>query len=240
MMGHTHAISGAAVWLAAAPLLAHLTHIGPAELAAGAVVTAGAALLPDLDHPSATVARTFGWPTRLLARGIAWISGGHRKGTHAVWAVPITGVAAQLMVVGGAWIPYLPTIAVVLAIGLGARGLGWTRSGAVANLGTFIVCTGVTVVATLAGVHWAWVGASYALGVAAHITGDVMTKEGVPLFYPLSKKRFRGTNMPTGGRREQWFVAAPLALVAVTLALWQFGAMPYVLALLDSAPAFAR
>ncbi|GAA1664007.1 metal-dependent hydrolase [Fodinicola feengrottensis] len=235
MMGHTHALSGAAVWLAAAPLLAQVTPIGVPELLAGAVVTAGAALLPDCDHPSATVARTFGWPTRQLARGIAWVSGGHRKGTHAIWAVPITGALAQATVVGGHWIPYLPTIAVVLAIGLGLRGLGWTHGGTLANIGTFLFCAGAAVLATIAGVHWAWVGASYALGVAAHIAGDVMTKEGVPLFYPLSKHRFSGSPMPTGGLREKWLVALPIAMVAATLVLYRLGAMPYLFAMLATA-----
>lgn len=232
-MGHTHALTGAAVWLAAAPLLGHVAHIGAPELVAGAVVTAGAALLPDCDHPSATVARTFGWPTRLLARGIAWVSGGHRKGTHAIWAIPITGAIAQAMVIGGRWIPYLPTIVVVLAIGLGARGLGWTKGGVVANVATFLVCTGATLVASLAGMHWAWVGASYAIGVAAHIAGDVMTREGVPLFFPLSKHRFSATRMPTGGRRELWLVAIPVGIVITTLTLWHLGAMPYLFAILD-------
>jgi hypothetical protein len=67
MMGRSHALSGAAAFVAAAPLLDWVTNIGPLELAAGAVVTAGASMLPDLDHPSSTIARTFGWPTQLLA-----------------------------------------------------------------------------------------------------------------------------------------------------------------------------
>jgi membrane-bound metal-dependent hydrolase YbcI (DUF457 family) len=101
-----------------------------------------------------------------------------------------------------------------------------------ANVATFLACTGVTLVATLYGMHWAWVGASYAIGVAAHIAGDVMTREGVPLFFPVSKHRFSATRMPTGGRREQWLVAVPVGIVITTLTLWQLGAMPYLFAIL--------
>src|SRR5690625_6322995 len=63
-MGGHHAISGAAAWLAltgSASLGGYrlgggvLDLAGP-EVLAGAVVAAGAALLPDIDHPSATIA----------------------------------------------------------------------------------------------------------------------------------------------------------------------------------------
>src|SRR5262249_47428211 len=81
VMGHTHAIPGAVLWLAAggmvdrfAPALA--AH-GAAETAAAALVCAGAAMLPDLDHPNSTVAHALGPVTHLLARGLARISGGH-------------------------------------------------------------------------------------------------------------------------------------------------------------------
>lgn len=61
-MARGHALSGAAVWLSAAPpasdALGHPLP-GPAVLT-GAVVTAGAALTPDLDSGRPTSAWAFG------------------------------------------------------------------------------------------------------------------------------------------------------------------------------------
>src|ERR1041384_8301855 len=37
-----------------------LTQLSPQSWAVGAVLATGAALLPDLDHPSSTISRTFG------------------------------------------------------------------------------------------------------------------------------------------------------------------------------------
>jgi hypothetical protein len=72
MMGHSHAVSGTTVWLAgAAGLAAAGWPESPWHVVAGTVVCAGAALLPDLDHPSATIVLALGPVTRLLAKGIA-------------------------------------------------------------------------------------------------------------------------------------------------------------------------
>lgn len=63
MMARGHALSGAAVWLSAAPPASNaLGHplSGPAVLA-GAVVTTGASLIPDLDSGRSTPAWAFGW-----------------------------------------------------------------------------------------------------------------------------------------------------------------------------------
>ena len=70
MMGPSHALSGAAVWLAGSWALDYfdLYHQTPLEIAVGTAVCAGGALLPDLDlsgrvtsgKGGATVANTFG------------------------------------------------------------------------------------------------------------------------------------------------------------------------------------
>lgn len=61
MMGHAHALSGVTAWLAvsaATPLSVPLTGATePVPLLVGAAVASGAALLPDLDHHSATATR---------------------------------------------------------------------------------------------------------------------------------------------------------------------------------------
>ena len=56
MLGHDHALTGAVAFTAVAPLL-HVT--GPGLLA-GLVLTAGAGVLPDIDEPGSTIARSYG------------------------------------------------------------------------------------------------------------------------------------------------------------------------------------
>lgn len=138
MMGHTHAVSGAMVWLAGC---AGLAAVGwpatPWHIAAGTVVCAGAALLPDLDHPQATVARALGPITRTLAHLVARLSAGvheatrtdrdrsnengHRTLTHTgLFAIAVGAATSAAGAFGGRW-----TVAVtlVLMVALGGRGL---------------------------------------------------------------------------------------------------------------------
>ena len=90
MLGHDHALSGALAFAVVAPLLP----VSGTQLAVAAALTAGAGILPDLDEPGSTIARTFGF----LTGGFAWIvhqlSGGHRKGTHSLLGVALMTVAA--------------------------------------------------------------------------------------------------------------------------------------------------
>src|SRR5215475_9986486 len=85
MMGHTHALAGAAAWLGVVPLLAdHGMRMTPGQVLAGSVVCAGAALLPDLDHHDGSIANAFGPVTHVLCRFVAAVSGGHRHATHSL------------------------------------------------------------------------------------------------------------------------------------------------------------
>ena len=116
VMGPTHAMSGAAAGAVVAVATAELTGQPVTASAAGVLigVTAGAAILPDLDHPSGTAARVLGPVSRLLAvfvnRASAMIAeltgakgrtvGGHRTTTHtllfAVLLAAATWVAVSL------------------------------------------------------------------------------------------------------------------------------------------------
>ncbi len=102
MMGKSHALSGGVGWLTGCALLATVGPTPPAvAVVAGAAVSTGAALLPDLDHPGSTVARTLGPVSRLIASGVAAVAaslrlasckhcgtrpdrGGHQAITHTV------------------------------------------------------------------------------------------------------------------------------------------------------------
>src|SRR5699024_893467 len=67
MRGGHHAISGPAAWMAlagSATVRGHQAGLGlwalsSEQVLAGAVVATGAALLPDIDHPGATVSRSW-------------------------------------------------------------------------------------------------------------------------------------------------------------------------------------
>lgn len=121
MMGPSHAACGAAAWVAltadyqlhlqdlTVPIGWGVLDVGDTGVLTGALVTAGAALLPDLDHPDGTVARSLRPLSTWLARGICRLSGGHRRGTHSVLGVAVfTGLAAAAQ-----------------KIGIPVEGLGW-------------------------------------------------------------------------------------------------------------------
>lgn len=116
MMAPGHAMGGAAVWLTgwSWTTVADLTDPGLDVLTIGTLVCAGAALLPDLDHPKARLAQSGGWASKALAVLIGWIGArihaatklaadrpdldGHRTITHtAVFAVFLGALTAGIV-----------------------------------------------------------------------------------------------------------------------------------------------
>ena len=85
MLGHDHALSGALAFAAVAPML----HVSGTQPAVGTALTAGAGVLPDIDEPGSTIARTFGFLTGAFAWIVHLISGGHRKGTHSLLGIAL-------------------------------------------------------------------------------------------------------------------------------------------------------
>jgi len=130
MMGKSHALSGSVGWLAGCAVLNLAGHPPrPLPVVAGAIVSAGFALLPDIDHPSSTVARTLGPLTRLVSRIVSGLSagfgratcdhcdrrpgqGGHRLVTHTIpFALAVTALWA---LAGQAW----GAVASIVVVGL--------------------------------------------------------------------------------------------------------------------------
>src|SRR5688572_20603623 len=121
MMGPAHSLSGAAAWLGVGAATAAAGQPMPwPVLLAGALICAGAALAPDLDHKAATISRAFGPVSRGLCEIVDKLSyavykatkkqgdkrrtGGHRTLTHTwLWAVLIGAGASALAVLGGRW-----------------------------------------------------------------------------------------------------------------------------------------
>jgi membrane-bound metal-dependent hydrolase YbcI (DUF457 family) len=244
MMGRTHALSGAVGWLGGC---AALTVVGfapsPAVVVGGAVVSAGAALLPDVDHPGSTVARTLGPITGLLATGVAYGAatlraascrhcasgpdrGGHRAATHTILFAVVLGAA--LCAVG--WLAGMWAGLVVVwgASGLAARCvLSRRRRGAFGAILVATFATGAVVVVPHPG--WWWVGLPVAWGCVAHCLGDALTVSGCPLWWPLRIRgcRWRAVGSPwvlrfrTGGVAEVvvWWV---LVVGGVVVLWWMF------------------
>jgi membrane-bound metal-dependent hydrolase YbcI (DUF457 family) len=123
MMGKTHALSAAALWLAGcATVTATMGPISPEVILIGTPVAVLTSYSPDLDHPSSKAARSLGLPTRLLSRGIAALSAavyrststpedrpngnGHRAITHTgLFCVVLGGIVAGVFALAGmaAW-----------------------------------------------------------------------------------------------------------------------------------------
>ncbi|MFT3662341.1 MAG: metal-dependent hydrolase [Gordonia sp. (in: high G+C Gram-positive bacteria)] len=218
VMGPTHAMSGAAAGLGMAAVIP--ASIGGPTTAVGALtfgaVTAGAALLPDIDSPQATVSRAFGFVSVGVAHAAEDAAlavynlskgrkdprrrNGHRTATHTVWFALAAGALVGVLVDA---FGKTPTIAVLfLMLGLALRGLfpKWSSST------DWLVVTAVSAAAAVAVWTWqpqtagAWaLGTAVTVGIVAHLLGDALTKSGVPMF---------GGVLSINGRRW-WDVGLP-------------------------------
>lgn len=215
MRGRSHVACAAAGWVLAAPSIATaLGHVlGPVDLLASLAVAAGAGMGPDLDHPSATIARTHGVVSRLVAEAVQAVTGGHRHATH--WLATGVAVAVAVSAAGSRWPRW--TLAVALAV-CGAwalrvvvpeeLGRGFWAPVAAAGAGFAAY--------RLGGGGW-WVGAAVGFGWWAHILCDwVGVEAGVPLFGPLDRRRHALGLLDRGGRLEV-LIAGVAAAGAVLL-----------------------
>lgn len=135
MLGVSHATSGAALGLAVVGFVPRLVAVQPT---AGSILTfagvcAGAALLPDLDHPSSEATRRFSVASWLASRVVRPLSalvhdltrgrrdtgrGTHRGLTHTVVGAVLLGVAVNLASGGWGEPVLLGTLFVCLALAI--------------------------------------------------------------------------------------------------------------------------
>jgi membrane-bound metal-dependent hydrolase YbcI (DUF457 family) len=222
MMGRTHALSGAVVWLAAAPLLSrrewlgsHAVVLSPAQLIAGAVVCAGAAILPDVDHHNGRIANTYGPITRVMCRWIGKASGGHRHATHSILFALGVGYAVDLLATHyeyGWW------AALFVIVGLGLRGVGLDFEGHEHWSALADCATAALAVYLMHGLDMSFAGFAVTLGCLVHVAGDCLTPRGCPVFWPAGWRLELPLVSRTDGKVEQWLVAPLLAIAAVVLA----------------------
>ncbi|MFC0039210.1 metal-dependent hydrolase [Actinomadura rayongensis] len=223
MMGKTHALSGALAWLAAAPVLgsekllgSHAVDLSPKQLLAGAVVCAGAALLPDIDHHNGRIANTFGPITKVFCKYVGKVSGGHRQGTHSILFAVLMGFAMTWLAtnfVYGWW------AALFVIVGFGLRGIGLDFEGkepqsAIADC----VLAGLAVY-LMHDLDMGFAGYAVALGCLAHLAGDCLTPRGCPLLWPIPWRLDIPLVPTTDGKVERWVVAPVLTLGVAVLAM---------------------
>ncbi|MCX5066685.1 metal-dependent hydrolase [Micromonospora lupini] len=240
-MGRTHALSGATGWLVGCAALTAITEPVPAHVVvAGAVISAGWALVPDLDHPNATASISLGpvtgamsWVTAAVSRVVSRVtcgccdgdSDGHRALTHTGAFAVVMGVllgVAGWRVGAAAGVPVVGVSAALAVRGLvSRRRRGW--------LGIMVVAVAVGATLAEGGPGWWWIGLPAAWGAWAHCLGDAMTLSRCPLWWPL---RVRGCRwQPVGSPRWLRFRTGSGAerVVWVALLVGALGAGSYLL-----------
>ncbi|WP_210506285.1 metal-dependent hydrolase [Naasia sp. SYSU D00057] len=220
-MGFTHATSGTAAWFAVtAALPAFGTGIAPLEPAgvlAGAMVCAGAALLPDADHRSATIAHSVPVLGPLITDAIGDASGGHRHGAHTLLAAGLVTAGAVAL---GRWrmdLPLLgdspvgPAVATVALItfAVKARDLvrHWRTAWALGLLAALLVLVYAADTAV-------WFPLAVGIGYVAHLAGDALTVGGIPgLLWPIRVRPpswWRRTDVLNDLWKPNGYIALPL------------------------------
>ena len=230
VLGRNHALYAATVWLGAYPLSS--TYLGMADpgavdtIAVTTVVAAGAGVLPDLDHPDSNVARHYGPLSRVMSKTINSATGGHRVGTHSIACAVVVGTLAWLCALfpeyGGRH------LAVVSCTFCASIGLALLRPSLNLKLRKELI--------PLIGFGvgwWTWVrfdeisSALWALaagGVIVHILCDAVTKGGVPLLLPFSKRRFALGLFKVGGVGEK--IATAVGILGLIAAGWHASGAP--------------
>lgn len=227
MMAPGHALSGLAAGLGTVAVVGDRPTV---EQAAWVLLWAGMALGPDLDAQGTTVTRMWGpvsgglrvkfWKhgkRRTIVPGVTDVLGvlvgGHRQGSHSV-----VGLLAVLFAV---WVASWWAVGTAIVVGFGV-GLMLAAVGVIipgkqpseywpVNL-TLSILAGVAAYQnafTLPG----WVPFAMAGGAGVHILGDMITKQGCPLGWPIQKKRTSLLPLLANGFVCCWLITPLLAVV---------------------------
>lgn len=188
MQGHSHALSGAAVFLLAAAPPTTATTLPPVALVCLTVCAAGAAMGPDSDHPRASIAHSLPPLSRWVCQLISWVSGGHRHATHAPLMLPAVYLAGWSAVHWwshpvpqlGVAVPPGGLLLVLLLTAFGVKALRLVR-GHSWPVAALVTCVAGWQFTTR---EWGLLPAVLTVGWAAHILGDFLAPEGIPLFWP--------------------------------------------------------
>jgi membrane-bound metal-dependent hydrolase YbcI (DUF457 family) len=245
MMGGHHAASGAAAWVAvtaSAPFAFDWYPVSPAGVATGALMCAGAALLPDCDHHAGTIAHSLPPVSHWICQGVEKISGGHRHGTHSLLGIAVfTGLAWLL----AHWRMHTAAFGVVdLGAGLLAILLASYALRALRLVRGKVLPWAVSVglafcVAVFSPTQWDWLPVAVGIGCAVHVLGDFLTTDGVPLLWPVHHRppRWWASNsglkdlwhhggnvafpvLGDAGSWREWMLLVPVSVYAVGGVAW--------------------
>lgn len=201
MMGPHHAIAGAVAWIAATANAGHgpgLFPVTPTSTLIGSLLCAGAALLPNADHSSATTSRSIPVLGRFITVALSRVSGGHRNGLHSV----LTVICAWLLATGlsgvlwrTSWWPEPIGVGVAVmtaaAITFVVKALGLARGSWALAWVIGIALAGIIMLYVLDQQDWFVV--CFTLGYVIHFVGDLLTDRGLPLCgRSLPARRDRG------------------------------------------------
>jgi membrane-bound metal-dependent hydrolase YbcI (DUF457 family) len=217
MLGHSHALSGGVTGIAAGIFL----HMSIPQTAALGGLTAGMALLPDLDKCGSSPARSLGLVSEAVAWTIGRISGGHRHATHSFLGIALfTGLAWISCHFRSDWGGKAGlALLMTLSVSAGLEALHVARSHVADLIGIGIASWEV------------WYGYGLRLiplavlfGCCTHIAGDMLTDSGCMLWFPAWKHRFHLLPEPfafTTGTRPELLIVDPILTGAlVALAGW--------------------
>jgi membrane-bound metal-dependent hydrolase YbcI (DUF457 family) len=227
MMGPSHALSGAAAWLAGSWALDTFAgyHQSPLAVGLGATVCAGGALLPDLDlsgkvtrnQGGATVARTFGVFSLFVAEVIEKVSlgiysatrlrhdprrhNGHRTFTHTLPFAALVGWGTTTLATHyGKW----AVVGIIFFMaGLALRGLfdEWAERAGWVIVTLCSASIAVFTAARLPGDRgYPILGFAVGFGCVVHLLGDIITSAGVPILWPIptGRRMWRMVGVPNG------------------------------------------
>jgi membrane-bound metal-dependent hydrolase YbcI (DUF457 family) len=168
MLGKSHLMVGACGWLVAGvPLTELLTgaEMSGAQIASGAVVTAGAAMLPDLDHPQATVSRSLGIVSQKMSFAFSKLMGGHRNGSHSLLFIVAIFLLLNQLLVGNGPAAIIPAFLIIFFLtSLVVRTLTEADGLIGAIVSAIIACTLMSVTANNNSIDYSWIVYSVAIG----------------------------------------------------------------------------
>jgi uncharacterized metal-binding protein len=214
VLGHSHALSGLAAGAATLPWAP--VHGSVAQVA-WISAAGGFAMLPDLDQQGSTISRMWGPVSDGFSGLVGTIARGHRWGTHDAILGPVVFGLLAYAAAGALWSSLL---LLAVAIGLALRALHFVIPGRAENtvLGNLVLSWAGAWYLLAHSPTPEWLPWAVTVGVLAHIAGDFLTKEGipVPLFWLIRRSRLAPIHLHTGAFVEK-AVLVPAFLVAIVV-----------------------
>lgn len=219
MMGVQHALGGSVLAVAALPWLEAQYGLTAGQEVLTVALAVGGGMVCDLDMPGSTIGRTYGPVTNVLARLVAFVARGHRKGTHCLLGLLVFALVADRAAVAGG---LTSALLVWIMLGVACRAAGLAVPGhrsltAIIHAFTMGLLT-VLVLASGVDPHVPLV-AGMVLGTVSHVVLDMLTDKGCPLLYPFSRRCYGVDIFTTGSRWTSPLVTGGLTVALVVLAV---------------------